>query len=619
MAKFILKSFFKRISVIILSIFFLLILSIIAAGFTYEKKYAGKIYPGIKIGGINLGGASIKEAELKIQKLVDEINKNELSFSFEDISISISPIITSATDPAIAKEILTYHTSLMIKQIYNIGRNGKSRAENFLNQIKTLFHGERLLPIYDLNQDELLNILKDNFAEYEQPAANAQVKIKKNFEISLEAEKIGYAFDYEEAILALTKELDDFYNTRIHIRLTKKLDQPKIKKNNAAQSIERIKTILQTEKFQLLAGEKNWQIGRELLSDWFILSPPSENMNKNYLTFDREKVISYLKEAIVPEVNISPRNAKFEIKNGKVMEFQTSRDGVELDLERNYEVLINDIIESNKKEAELIIKEVKADITTTDVNNLGIKEIIGIGESNFKGSPKNRRHNIRTGAETLNGILINPTEEFSLIKALGKIDAGNGYLPELVIKGNKTIPEYGGGLCQIGTTLFRTTLSAGLPITERQNHSYRVSYYEPAGTDATIYDPKPDLKFINDANSHILIQTRIEGDDLIFEFWGMKDGRKIEKTEPKIYNIVKPLPTKLIETDDMKPGEKKCTEHAHNGADAEFNYKITYPDNKITERTFKSHYTPWREICLIGKEISNANETASSTEQIIAE
>jgi vancomycin resistance protein YoaR len=173
-------------------------------------------------------------------------------------------------------------------------------------------------------------------------------------------------------------------------------------------------------------------------------------------------------------------------------------------------------------------------------------------------------------------------------------------LPELVIKGNRTIPEYGGGLCQIGTTVFRATLASGLPVTARRNHSYRVVYYEPAGTDATIYDPAPDYKFVNDTGGTVLIQTRIEGDDLIFEFWGKPDGRIANQTKPRIFNITPPPPTKIIETEDLPVGEKKCTEKPHSGADTEFTYTVTYPNGEVKQEVFKSHYIPWQEVCLIG-------------------
>jgi len=87
-------------------------------------------------------------------------------------------------------------------------------------------------------------------------------------------------------------------------------------------------------------------------------------------------------------------------------------------------------------------------------------------------------------------------------------------------------------------TLFRAALGAGLPISERQNHSFRVRYYEPAGTDATIYGPHPDFRFVNDSGNHLLLQTRIDGTRAIFEFWGTRDGRIVQRSEPKIYNFV---------------------------------------------------------------------------------
>ena len=166
----------------------------------------------------------------------------------------------------------------------------------------------------------------------------------------------------------------------------------------------------------------------------------------------------------------------------------------------------------------LLIVEVDPVEKLENFNDLGIKELLGSGHSNFYGSSANRRHNIRVGSNKLSGMIIKPGEEFSLVKALGDVNKETGYLFEMVIKGNKTVPEYGGGLCQVATTLFRAALQSGLPITERRNHSYRVSYYEPAGTDATIYSPHPDLRFINDTGNNILIQARFESNDIYFDF-----------------------------------------------------------------------------------------------------
>jgi vancomycin resistance protein YoaR len=98
-------------------------------------------------------------------------------------------------------------------------------------------------------------------------------------------------------------------------------------------------------------------------------------------------------------------------------------------------------------------------------------------------------------------------------------------VPELVIKNNKTEPEFGGGICQVSTTVFRAALQSGLKITERKNHAYAVQYYKPYGLDATIYIPKPDLQFKNNTPGAILLVPQIDGMRLTFSMFGTSDGR----------------------------------------------------------------------------------------------
>jgi len=189
-------------------------------------------------------------------------------------------------------------------------------------------------------------------------------------------------------------------------------------------------------------------------------------------------------------------------------------------------------------------KKIKMNIVTKvpeiredNLGILGIFELISEGISSFSGSPSNRIHNIKKGASKFNGVLVKPGEEFSFNKTLGPVGSATGFLPELVIKENKTIPEYGGGLCQVSTTAFRAALLAGLPILERKEHAYRVKYYEwlyGSGVDATIYSPHPDMRFKNDTGHYILIQTRVSGTKLVFDFYGSKDGRNGVINKPTI-------------------------------------------------------------------------------------
>jgi vancomycin resistance protein YoaR len=427
-------------------------------------------------------------------------------------------------------------------------------------------------------------------------------------------EKIGKEINKDELFKDLRSNLNIFNNNTIVIKTRSKY--PEVKQSDLELIRSQVQLIIDAGDLNVFyndakKGKLSWKIDTKEIVTWISIKKGGDIFQ---IDFNIDKIKDYLLKNIADEINEDAVLPRMEVKNGKVASWQQGASGREVDIEASADLLAKKLFGS-EREAELIVKDINIDELVSE-NNFQIKEIIGTGHSNFAGSPTNRRHNIKVGAAAVQGLLISPGEEFSLVENLGEIDAAAGYLPELVIKDNKTIPEYGGGLCQIATTIFRSALASGLPISARRNHSYRVSYYEPAGTDAAVYDPWPDIKFINDTGNYVLIQSRIEGNDIYFDFWGTSDGRVATTTKPVVYNIVTPKPTKFVETDSLAPGEKKCTEHAHNGADAYFDYTVIYPAGATTtpEQTtrFNSHYVPWQEVCLIGKTATSTPATSSN-------
>lgn len=234
--------------------------------------------------------------------------------------------------------------------------------------------------------------------------------------------------------------------------------------------------------------------------------------------------------------NIEPINAKFEFKNdNKATVFRQSVQGKRFNITKSATAIIN-ALKENRHSAQLTVEIVEPEITLEKINNLGIKTLLAKGESDFHGSSNARVHNIKTGSSKFNGTIIKPGEEFSFNSILGDVDEKTGYQPELVIKGGRTIPEYGGGLCQISTTIFRAAILSGLPILERRPHSFPVKYYNPQGFDATIYPGVSDLKFINDTAGHVLLQIGLEGTKLIVEFYGSNDKRQVVIDGPHQYD-----------------------------------------------------------------------------------
>lgn len=565
------------------------------SSFIYRVIYNGKIFPGVKVGTVLLAGLTPTQAEENLQSAWDKLVASGIKLSAGQKNIALMPLVTSVTNPDLSYELVRFKAADSTSEAYLVGRQG-SWLKQLAEPIWVAIYGKKLDPELDIEFDRIWQYLQDSLPEFGKQAEPARLIIDEADNINVAPEVSGLSIDREKLKTEIIQIFNSLDAAQQPIVVELKAEKPSLTEKEVLKILPQARELLKKQTLVFKFEDYSWKADSLVWHKWL-----EARETVGGVEVGLSAVLS--KEFFVPvfsAINQPAQDARFELKDGRVVTFEPSQSGRAVD-ELTTLKAAETIVRSGGNDfvpITVVITEPK--IITSNVNDLGIKEIIGVGKSNFAGSPKNRRHNIKTGADRLNGVLIQPDEEFSLITTLGKIDAESGYLEELVIKGNKTIPEFGGGLCQIGTTTFRAALASGLPILERRNHSYRVVYYEPAGTDATIYDPKPDLRFKNDTGNSILIKTKIKGDDLIFEFWGTKDGRVIKQTKPQISNIKSPPPGKMVETEDLKPGEKKCTEKAHNGADAEFTYAVTYADGRRAEEVFKSHYVPWQEVCLMG-------------------
>jgi len=256
-------------------------------------------------------------------------------------------------------------------------------------------------------------------------------------------------------------------------------------------------------------------------------SSVGENTSFSFVvSLNKEKLSSKLK-IIEKGVDVKPKNASLGMSGGKVVVLTSSVAGRKVAVDQ-LDVRVMTALAKLVSDVDIPVKKVTAEVNEKNFNKLGLKELISRGQTNFSGSPNNRRHNVATGASKFDGVLIKPGENFSFNTTLGPVEKSTGYLPELVILEDKTVPQYGGGLCQVSSTAFRAALNAGLPILYRVAHAYPVSYYKPYGVDATVYLPNPDLIFKNDTKGYILVQTYIYGNELYFDFYGTKKDIKLK-------------------------------------------------------------------------------------------
>ena len=579
---------------------FVLIIIIVATIAVFNVRFNDRIYPGIRIGNINLGGLTKTNATDLLYTITDEIEKDGIKIIYTDgegLNLEVTPVISALTDPDLSRSILEFKNHETIDTLYSVGRS-ENMWQNSLAKLKSIVSDQSYEVKIVLDTITLRESLGEQFSKLETPALNARPLIEDD-QISILPEQDGQTINYENVIKDIENNLHYLKNSSLEIKTT--TTTAVITLSDVEDKVSLIEQITTTTTPKLMFENKYWQISKKDLANMLEFQKAEEQITVG-LNFNKWNI--WLNDNITAEINIDPHDAQVELVGNRITRFVPHREGQAINSNSTYRKL-NEQLLSDNLTVDLIVEVAKPDITIGSINDMGVTEIIGSGSSNFAGSPYNRRHNIKVGAEKLHGVLIKPDEEFSLMTTLGNIDANSGYRQELVIKGNKTIPEYGGGLCQIGTTTFRAAIGTGLPITERRSHAYSVSYYLQDGLpgfDATVYVPHPDVRFVNNTGNYILIQTEIKGNELTFEFWGTKDGRIVERGDIRTWDWTSPPETKYIETLDLPIGQKKCTESSHKGVKAAFDYTVTYLDGEVKEETFYSTYRPWQAVCLIGVE-----------------
>jgi len=517
------KNFFLNIkhfvilkwSLLIMALFIVLWLSVLTANATINSKYNGIFLKGTEVAGVDIGNLDFEQAKEKINQRIDFISRRGFVYNTPDKTVVIYPNVPAIESADTSYPLVYWEIDKTLGAIEK--KQSNNHLSNLISKIKTLSNGSNFELQYSWDQKQHLEILISNLKGLLMDKAEASFEIIDN-SLKVVPEQIGLTFDYHRAMDDTAEQIKNLINKDINLQTVE--DQPVITAALINSKKQEILYFIQKGDFQLSFEGKNWEVPNEIWRTWLKVKM---GVNGSYVGLDLPLFEKYLETAeIKNEVEVSVQDARFKLVDGRVDEFTNSQDGRVINIENTLYLLEQALNQVDRSKVDLAVDVIGAKVKNQDVNNLGIKEIIGIGHSNFQYSPPNRVHNIGIGGDTLNGLLIAPDQEFSLVTALGEIDGEHGYKQELVIKGNETVPEYGGGLCQIGTTMFRGALSTGLPIIERRNHSYRVSYYEPAGTDATIYNPWPDFKFLNDTGHYILLQTRIEDNDLYFDFWALR-------------------------------------------------------------------------------------------------
>ncbi|MBU1083346.1 VanW family protein [Patescibacteria group bacterium] len=566
------------------------VLLMLAVGsYVFGQKYQGRVFPNITVGNIQLGGMDLTEADKLVEQSVVEAKDKKLTLVTTDFSSTYAL-------PVLGVQLDEKNT---LKQLHEFGRS-QNMFINLGERIRSLL-GSVYIPVSSNNSGELESNISQLANKINRSPKEADLIIDKQ-QVQIKEAVEGRKTDIHQLQITINERIAvlDFRPIVVPVNIS----SPQISTELATAVSEQIANSLK-EPYELTFRDKVFNLTSNDLWSWLVVNPVNNNFK---VGLDENKLNTYFKNLAL-QIDQPMQNAVFKMAEDNVVEFKPDKSGAVLKVKEAVS-LINKTLLTDQRKFAVPINALEPTVKLSSLNSLGINELVAEGESNFAGSPKNRRHNIAIGMRRFDLMLIPPQSTFSFDVALGEVTAGTGYLPEMVIKGDETIPEYGGGLCQVSTTAFRAILDGGYPVVERRAHAYRVGYYEPAGSDATIYPPSPDLKFTNDSPGYILVSTAINGNNAYFKFYGTKMNRKVTLEGPVIFNITDYPEPIYIETSTLPVGEVKRIDSAHRGADAIL-YRYIYDDEDklIRKDTFKSHYVPWPAKYLVGVPEAPALET----------
>jgi vancomycin resistance protein YoaR len=562
---------------------------------SYHLAYSQKIYPKVRVGNIDLSNLTISEAEGRLVRYLPErLGKIELYYAKQSWPVDLIEMKVAYDVPETAKEA------------YLQGR-GEGMMADLTTKWKLWRQGQDLGLEFDHSEEKLGEIIELVVSQVEEPVIMPMLELGEDNQVRLMPGKNGRLVEKEQLRQTILENIGylDFKEVEIPTRISE------VKING--ESLE--KTQARAEKLKDKELILKYDSGQRRLKGQGVL-----DLIDFQEGFDEEKIAS-LSMNLAEEINRPAQNAVFQFDGQRVREFKPALQGLKLDEEQARREIKAGLERLGSKESpmaemvkeevdkteiiELVVMTSEPEIKTEEVNDLGIKELLGKGESTFHGSIASREHNIALTAAKLNGILLAPGEVFSFNKSLGDVSATTGYKQAYIIKGGRTVLGDGGGVCQVSTTFFRAALNAGLAIVERRAHAYRVAYYEQnsaAGIDATVYDPSPDFQFKNDTPGHILIQTYANTGTnyLKIEIYGTNDGRVATISNTRIWGQLPP-PEPLYQDDPTLPaGVVKQIDWAAWGAKTAFDWKVVRGGEMLQERTFYSSFRPWQAVFLRG-------------------
>ena len=313
----------------------------------------------------------------------------------------------------------------------------------------------------------------------------------------------------------------------------------------------------------------------------------------------------------VSDYSLTHDNGQFQIINGQRGVVLKEEESVRL-----LETYLTDIWKDGIGEVDLEVEITEPKGSKEELAR--VKDVLGKGSTDYSSSSASRATNIKNGTQKLNGKVLYPGDTFSVCDAMVPFTEENGYALAGSYANGTVVESFGGGICQVSSTLYLAVLRSELQVTERHNHSMIVNYVKPS-MDAAIAEGAKDFKFVNNLDTPVYIEGYAGGGMVSFVVYGEEyrsEGRTVSY-ESETLETIQPT-TELTADPEKALGSIEQTDSSHTGYRAKLWKVVTENGQETREEVNNSTYQMTPAKYKVGVKTDNAEASSAMYSAIAA-
>jgi vancomycin resistance protein YoaR len=484
--------------------------------------YYNKVHAGVSVSGVSLGGLTPEEATAELGSMVDQAQSSGITLTYGAETWTVMPADVNTQMDVDGAVVAAMDVSREGNVFTDIGRRFK------------LYFSHVDLPLNGTIDDSMMKSTLANVArDIDVAPINASLAIE-DAEIKVIEGQDGLSVDQAALGEELGAVLVTLHSTEIEIPTT--VVEPKVQAEDNAEAQEQAETMI-SGPVLLKDGDKSWSLTPAQIASYMDFKSEFQNGVSTLVPYLSASSMNAFFDQIEDDVAKEPVSAKFDSDGNKAWVIPGTVGQV-INREKTAEAVNAAALNITGRTAAVGVDTTEPELTTEEAEARGIKDLLATYTTPPYAGSSARQVNVRITTEYASNVMMAPGDVYNFDKQIGPRNAARGYkLAPGIVGPGKLEDVFGGGICQVSTTLFNAVFFAGLEVVERHNHSIYIDHY-PKGRDATVSAGGKNLRFKNDTSHWIWIRAISDGITTTFNIYGTDEGRKVSYTTSDFYNVV---------------------------------------------------------------------------------